>query len=44
MNTENRLQAAAELLAPWTQETTTPEANRMDLIIQASDLPAASRA
>ncbi len=41
MNTEARLQTAVQLLAEWTLETLTPEANRLDIIIQPDDVPAA---
>jgi Ni,Fe-hydrogenase III component G len=44
MNTENRLMSAGEILAPWAFETGTPEANRLDVIVDASSLLAAIRA
>ncbi len=44
MNTEARLQTAVQLLAEWTLETLTPEANRLDVVIQPVDVPAATAA
>jgi ech hydrogenase subunit E len=44
MSTETLLQAAQELLSPWTQETRTPEPNRLDVVINAADLPNAAGA
>lgn len=38
MTSETDLQTGAALLAEWTQETHTPEDNRLDLIIQADAL------
>ena len=38
MNTEQNLQKAEELLAPWNKEVTHPEANRLDVSIRAGDL------
>ncbi len=44
MSTESLLQTAQELLAGWSLETRTPEANRVDVIMKADDLPAAAAA
>ena len=44
VNTETALQAAAKLLLQWSQETTTPEPNRLDVVIDATDLLAAVQA
>jgi Ni,Fe-hydrogenase III component G len=41
MNTQTALQAANELLAPWAKETTTPEPDRLDVIILPVDVPPA---
>lgn len=41
MNTQVALQTANELLVPWAKETTTPEPNRLDVIILPIDLPQA---
>ncbi len=41
MTTQERLQQAAELLAPWTKSTATPEDVRLDVVIDAADLGAA---
>lgn len=41
MNAQAALQTANELLAPWAKETTTPELNRLDVIILPGDLPQA---
>ena len=38
------LQAAKDLLARWAGEATTPEPNRLDMRVAASDLPAAADA
>lgn len=39
--TEKALQAAADLLAPWSQESAYPEDNRLDVVIEPADLTAA---
>lgn len=39
--TEERLQTAVALLAPWQDETETPEENRIDVVVQAEELVAA---
>jgi ech hydrogenase subunit E len=44
MTIETPFQAAETLLAPWTKGTATPEANRLDVTIATSDLPAAAQA
>lgn len=44
MTNETPLNAAETLLAPWTKGKTTPETNRLDLTLAASDLPAAAKA
>jgi ech hydrogenase subunit E len=44
MTTETYLQRAGELLAPFAKNTNTPETNRLDVQIAASDLPAAAAA
>jgi ech hydrogenase subunit E len=44
MTTENPLQAVEALLAPWTTGKATPEANRLDLTLATTDLPAAAKA
>jgi ech hydrogenase subunit E len=44
MTIETTLQAAETLLAPWAKAKTTPEANRLDVTIAPSDLPAAAQA
>ncbi len=36
--TEERLQQAADLLQPWTKSTATPEAVRLDVVIDPADL------
>jgi Ni,Fe-hydrogenase III component G len=41
MTTEANLKQAAELLAPWTTETTTPEDFRLDVWLAGDDIPAA---
>lgn len=41
MTTEDLLNAARALVAPWTKEATEPEANRLDAVIEAGDLLAA---
>ncbi len=38
MSTENALQAASQLLAPWTKESKTPEPTRLDVVIARDDL------
>ena len=44
MTTETHLQRAGEFLAPFAKGTNNPEANRLDVKIAASDLPAAASA
>jgi Ni,Fe-hydrogenase III component G len=44
MDTETALKTAAGLLQPWTVETRSFEANRLDVYLAASDLPAAAAA
>ncbi len=44
MTTETLLQRATEILAPFSKGNTTPETNRLDVQIEASDLPAATAA
>lgn len=44
MNVEQRLKTAEELLAPWNKETSRPEENRLDVVIQAGDLREAASA
>jgi Ni,Fe-hydrogenase III component G len=44
MNAETALTTASELLANWTLETTTPEPNRLDIVMDAGNLLAAVRA
>jgi Ni,Fe-hydrogenase III component G len=44
MNTETALQAARELIAGWTIETSTPEPNRLDGVMDAGHLLSAVRA
>lgn len=44
MQSEERLQLAQTLLAEWTQEVRTPEANRVDLIVAAEIVPEAAAA
>jgi Ni,Fe-hydrogenase III component G len=44
MNTDTELKTAGELLAAWTIEKTTPEPNRLDLIVEAGNLVPAVRA
>lgn len=41
MNTENALQAAGDLLKEWLTTATTPETNRLDVVISAENLIAA---
>jgi Ni,Fe-hydrogenase III component G len=43
MNTDLALKSAGDLLAAWTIETATPEANRLDVVVDASHLLAAVR-
>jgi Ni,Fe-hydrogenase III component G len=38
MNTEPALQAAGALLTPWTVEIYAPESNRLDVVIEATNL------
>lgn len=40
MYTESALQRAGELLASWTVESGTPEANRLDIVVEVSNLTA----
>ena len=42
MTTETILQRAGEVLAPFSKGNSTPETNRLDVQIEASDLPAAT--
>ncbi|MCL4270360.1 MAG: NADH-quinone oxidoreductase subunit C [Anaerolineales bacterium] len=42
MNIEQILQAAEKILEPWNKETLRPEANRVDIVMQADDLHAAT--
>jgi ech hydrogenase subunit E len=44
MTTETYLQRAGEILAPFAKSTNTPEPNRLDVQVSASDLPAAASA
>ncbi len=44
MSNETPLQSAEALLAPWTKGKTTPEANRLDLVVTASDIAPAAQA
>ncbi len=44
MTTETLLQRAGEILAPFTRSTNTPESNRLDVHIAASDLVPATKA
>ncbi|MBZ0289109.1 MAG: NADH-quinone oxidoreductase subunit C [Anaerolineae bacterium] len=44
MNTDTALQAASELLTAWTLETSTPEPDRLDVVMDAGNLLAAVRA
>lgn len=44
MNTEEILQKAIALLQPWIKETTSPEPQRRDMVIEAADLLPAVRA
>jgi membrane-bound hydrogenase subunit beta len=44
MTTEALLQSAQTLLAPWTQGTSTPAPERLDVAILPADLPAAAGA
>ena len=41
MSSEDNLKTGAGLLAPWTLGSKTPEANRMDIMIDAASVPAA---
>jgi Ni,Fe-hydrogenase III component G len=41
MNTDTALKTAGDLLAAWTIETATPEANRLDVVVDTSNLLAA---
>jgi Ni,Fe-hydrogenase III component G len=38
MDTNKSLQAARDMLAPWAKEMTTPEPNRLDVVIEAENL------
>lgn len=44
MTTESALKSAGELLAAWTAEVETPEANRLDVVIDVDRLAAAVKA
>src|SRR5689334_12411249 len=44
MNTDTALQVASTLLAPWAKGTKTPEAGRLDILVNAPDLLAAVKA
>lgn len=44
MNADTVLKTAGDLLAAWTIETATPEANRLDVIVEVSNLLSAVRA
>jgi Ni,Fe-hydrogenase III component G len=44
MNTDTALKTAGDLLAAWTIETVTPEANRLDVVVDATNLLAAVKA
>lgn len=44
METDTCLQTAAELLAPWAQETIEPEPGRVDVVVAPGDLVAAAHA
>lgn len=44
MDTETAMKTAAEVLQPWTVETRSPEANRLDVYLAVKDLPAAAAA
>ena len=44
MNTEDTLQSAAALLAPWAANTNSPSDNRLDVNLTTDDLPEAARA
>ena len=44
MTTETLLQRATEILAPYSKGNSNPETNRLDVNIEASDLPAATAA
>lgn len=44
MDTHTLLQQAEEILKPWNKSTYTPEVNRLDIRIAASDLPACTQA
>lgn len=41
IDTENVLRSASRLLQQWSKETTAPEPNRLDVVIDATDLLAA---
>ena len=43
MSTDAALQKAIELLQPWAKETSSPESQRRDAVIEAADLLAAVR-
>jgi Ni,Fe-hydrogenase III component G len=43
MQTQKTLEMAAALLKPWAMETTTPEPNRMDVVVDAAHVVVASR-
>ncbi|MBI5961042.1 MAG: NADH-quinone oxidoreductase subunit C [Chloroflexi bacterium] len=44
MTDKTPLQWAVDILAPWTKSTNEPEPNRLDVNIDAADLPAAVKA
>jgi Ni,Fe-hydrogenase III component G len=44
MTTESALQSAKELLASWTVEAKTPESNRLDILLEVSNLLKAVKA
>src|SRR5512145_3055454 len=41
MNEETAVQIATDLLAPWAKAPTTPEPNRLDVMLESADLVAA---
>jgi Ni,Fe-hydrogenase III component G len=44
MNSDERLQLAKNLLERWTQEVRYPEANRLDVVMAAENVPEAAQA
>lgn len=44
MNADNTLKMASDLLKNWTIETTTPEVNRVDMVIEVANLLASVNA